>query len=75
MARKTFTSTAVKTRWNKRHYDRISLFVKKGEKEQIKEFAQGQGMSLNQFMNDVIRSILDVPQEEWIPQNVEPINK
>ena len=75
MARKTVTSTAVKTRWNNRHYDRLSLFVKKGEKEKIMAYAQSQGLSMNQLLNDVIRSLLGVSKEDWIPQNVEPIRK
>lgn len=75
MARKTFTSTAVKVRWNNRHYDRLSLFVKKGEKEKIMAFAQSQGTTLNQLLNDVIRTLLNVPQEDWKPQGVEPISK
>ena len=75
MARKTVTSTAVKTRWNSRHYDRLFLFVRKGEKERIGEYANSKGMSTNQFINDIVRSILNVPEEEWVPQDVEPIEK
>ena len=75
MARKTYTSTAVKTRWNSRHYDRLSLFVKKGEKEQIIAYAQAHGMSLNQLLNEAIRTLMGVEPEDWTPQNVEPIAK
>ena len=73
MGRRTHTATAVKTRWNNRHYDRLFLFVKKGTKEQINEYAQSQGMSTNQFINDIVRSLLGVPKEEWKPQDVEPV--
>lgn len=71
MARKTVTSTAVKTRWNRKHYDRLSLFVKKGEKDHIKAYAQEHGMSVNQLLNDIIRSLLEVEKEDWKPQGVE----
>ena len=73
MARKTHTRTAVKTRWNSRHYDRLFLFVKKGEKEKIVEYAKSQGMSMNQLVNDAARSILGVSEEDWVAQDVEPI--
>lgn len=46
------------TQWSndyaKRTYDRISLFVDKGRKEEIKAIAEAQGDSLNGFINKAI---------------------
>lgn len=41
-------------RYNKKAYDRIEIFVRKGRKQAIKEFAQKQGLSTNKFINQVI---------------------
>ena len=41
-------------RYNKKAYDRIEIFVRKGKKQVIKEFAQKQGKSTNKFINEAI---------------------
>lgn len=41
-------------RYNKKAYDRIEIFVRKGRKQVIKDFAQKQGKSTNKFINDAI---------------------
>ena len=41
-------------RYNKKAYDRIEIFVRKGRKQVIKEFAQKQGLSTNKFINQAI---------------------
>jgi len=41
-------------RYNKKTYDRIEIFVRKGRKQSIKEFAQKQGLSTNKFINQAI---------------------
>ena len=68
MARKTFTSTAVKQRWNARHYDRIVLLFKKGDKEKVMDYAKRHGMSMNGYINKTAREILGVSEEEWKPE-------
>lgn len=40
-------------------YDRIGLMVPKGQKEVIKEHAKSKGMSVNEFINSLIRAELD----------------
>ena len=50
MARKTYTSPAVKNRYNKKAYDRLSLTVRKGNKEIITAHAQSMGESTNAFI-------------------------
>lgn len=41
-------------RYNKKAYDRIDVIVKKGQRQQIKDFAASQGKSLNRFICDAI---------------------
>lgn len=50
MARKTYTSPAVKHRYNKKVYDQFIVYVKKGEKDVITEHASKQGESRNAFI-------------------------
>ena len=46
------------TQWSndyaKRAYDRISLFVDKGRKAEIKAAADAKGQSINSFINEAI---------------------
>ncbi len=65
--RKTYTSTKVKARYNGRHYDRVLLLFKKGEKDAIQAYASSQGLTVNAYANKVIRELLGVPEEEWKP--------
>ncbi len=43
-------------RYNKKAYDWINIFVKKGERQKIKDFAASQGKSLNRFICDAIET-------------------
>ncbi len=45
---------AATARYNKKTYDRIEIFVRKGRKQVIKDFAKKQGKSTNRFINDAI---------------------
>ena len=40
-------------------YDRINLTVPKGEKEKIKAHAEGQGKSVNSFINEAINGKME----------------
>ena len=40
--------------YNKKAYDFMRLFVKKGELEKLKEIAKNQGKSLNRFVTDAV---------------------
>lgn len=45
------TSADVKNRYNKKNYDRISLVLKKGEKERIQQAAEARGYpSVNSYI-------------------------
>ena len=45
------TSTASKRLYNEKAYDRISLVVKKGRREELKAYAESKGMSINGYIN------------------------
>ena len=38
----------------KKAYDRISLVVKKGRREELKAYAESKGMSINGYINKLI---------------------
>ena len=44
------------------HYDRISLTVPQGKKEQIKEHAENRGESVNGFINRAIDETIEREQ-------------
>ena len=47
--------TKAKNKYNAKAYDRIALQVKKGQREVIREYAESRGMSLNGYINTLIR--------------------
>ena len=68
MARKTYTSPAVKARWNKKNYDRIAILIPKGTKEAFMEMANSKyGLSMNGYINMQVRRLLGVSQDDWKP--------
>lgn len=68
MARKTYTSPAVKARWNKKNYDRIAILVPKGQKEEFAEHVRKTyGLSMNGYINWQIRKLLGVSESQWHP--------
>ena len=51
-------------KYNKKAYDFMRLFVKKGELEKLKEIAKSQGKSLNKFVTDAIYK--EVELIKWV---------
>ena len=51
--------TAYKNKYNLENYDRINFTVNKGEKEIIKERAEALGMSINAYINSLIKEDLN----------------
>ena len=49
------TSAASHNKYNAKAYDRVNLVVPKGQKEQIQEYAKEHGMSLNAYINNLIK--------------------
>ena len=52
------TSSAVKDRYNKKAYDRFLLTVRKGQKDEIQQYAESIGMSLNGFIIQAIEEAM-----------------
>lgn len=52
------TSAATKNKWNAKTYDRISLFVPKGEKEKIKAAAEERGQSVNGLISEAVKEYI-----------------
>ena len=61
--RKTYTSAAVKNRYAAKNYDRINLFVKKGQRDAIKQRAEALGMSLNEYITGRVRSDMGISND------------
>lgn len=72
VARKTVTSTTVKQKYNRRHYDRMTLLFPKGDKEKIKAYATANGTTINGLINTTAREIVGVSEEDWKPLYVDP---
>ena len=48
-----------------RNYDRINLTIPKGRKADIEVHAKAHGESVNGLLNNYLRSILNMSEEEW----------
>ena len=48
------TSSASKAKYNEKAYDRLSLYIPKGEREKIKAHAEQRGESVNGFIGRAI---------------------
>ncbi len=59
--------TAYKNKYNLENYDRINVTVNKGEKEIIKERADSLGMSINAYINSLIKEDLNGGQRKKKP--------
>ena len=47
-------TTTAKNKWNAQAYDQLRVLVKKGQKEQIANYATSKGLSLNGYINKLI---------------------
>lgn len=56
--------TEYKNKWQAENCERISLVVKKGKKQVIKEFATKKGYTLNGFINTAIDEKIERETEE-----------
>lgn len=59
------TSSAVKNRYNAKAYDQLPIRVPKGRKAAIDEYAKARGESVNGLVNNVLREMLGMSEEEW----------
>ena len=55
-------------KYNAKAYDQVKIIMKKGQREQVKEFAESQGLSLNAYINKLIAddmgAALTVPNKQ-----------
>lgn len=61
-------STRAKNKYNAANYERISLVVQKGEKDKIREYAEGKNESVNHFLKrsiDVARFFDKISEMEY----------
>lgn len=49
-----FDQVVYQNQYNKEKYDRFSLILPKGKKDELKTIAKERGMSLNEFINMAI---------------------
>ena len=54
--RKKKKRSASNTKYRNNTYDQIVLYVKKGEREELKEYVASKNMSMNEFVNNAIIS-------------------
>lgn len=61
------SQTEASAKYNAKAYEEIKLRVKKGQKEQIANYAESKGLSLNGYINKLIAddmgSALTVPKQ------------
>jgi hypothetical protein len=65
------TSAASHNKYNAKAYDRINLVVRKGQKEQIQEYAKEKGMSLNAYINALIQADMGEHLTPGVVKNLE----
>lgn len=49
-----YTSSDVKARYNRAHYDVVSVLVPKGGREELQAIAQAHGMSVSRYLRHLI---------------------
>lgn len=62
---KSRTSAAVKNRYAAKAYDRITLIVPKGRKEDIEAFAKEKGLSINGYIGGMVREDMQLSEDNW----------
>ncbi len=63
MAKYSDAQKEATARYNRKAYERIELFVKKGQKQIIKDYADSQEKSVNRFILDLVESEIKRIQE------------
>jgi len=53
------TSSTVKNAWMAENYDRVTIMIKKGEKERLKEAATASGFSVSRYVIEAVNRYAD----------------
>ena len=60
-----YTSSKVKDRWNKKHYDCITARLPIGCRDELKQLARRHGLSVTQFLRwAVLQAVSDAEREQ-----------
>ena len=59
------TSSTVKNRYNAKAYDQLPIRIPKGRKADVDAYAKAQGESVNGLVNGLLRSAMNMSEEEW----------
>ena len=51
--------------YNEKAYDRLAVTIPKGRKAMVEEHAQRKGLSINGLVNALLRTELDLAEEDW----------
>ena len=62
-----YTSSKVKNRWNKQHYDSLNLRFPLGSREEVKAAAEAHGMSMNAFVRWAILQAVSPEERKQMP--------
>lgn len=65
-------STRAQNKYILKAYDRINLTVPKGQKDEIKAFAESKGESVNSYINGLIRADMGLSEDEWKEKEKQP---
>ena len=71
----SYTSPAVKARWNKKHYDRLVVLVPKEQEETIKAYVKEHNTSINGLINDLLRYEMGLTELQWKLKAPNPCEK
>ncbi len=69
MAVRTKTSTYIKQKYGENAYVRIILYLRKGRRDQLHQYAKEHNTTANLLINTYIREQLGIPEKEWKTYN------
>lgn len=63
------------TKYREKNYDRITLYVPKGKREELKAYVAEQNMSINEFLNNAIECYMAEIEanDEYVKNNSQEI--
>ena len=62
-----YTSSKVKDRWNKQHYDNVNMKLPKGCREEIQAVAKAKGLSMAQYIRWAILQAMSEEERKQSP--------
>ena len=62
-----YTSSEVKNRWNRKHYDVISTRLPNGSRDEIRQAAERRGLSVAQFIRWAILTAVTAEERQQMP--------